>query len=95
MPSDVVHRAARRHGKTAAQIFYRYLTQIGVHPLSGTTSAPHMIDDMAVIKAAELDSQLQGVPSIDAQVRGSVQKGDAWELTALECSGISEELGLE
>ncbi len=37
-----------KHGKTAPQIFFRYLTQIGVVPLTGTTSTTHMQEDLAI-----------------------------------------------
>ncbi|MEQ1485614.1 hypothetical protein [Methyloglobulus sp.] len=34
---------------TAAQVFFRYLTQIGIVPLTGTTSAIHMKEDLAIL----------------------------------------------
>ena len=43
-----VHTLAQRYQRTPAQIFYRYLTQIGVIPLTGTTSAIHMQEDLAI-----------------------------------------------
>jgi diketogulonate reductase-like aldo/keto reductase len=36
------------HQRTAAQILFRYLTQIGVVPLTGTQSETHMREDLAI-----------------------------------------------
>jgi diketogulonate reductase-like aldo/keto reductase len=36
------------HHRTPAQILFRYLTQIGVVPLTGTQSETHMRDDLAI-----------------------------------------------
>ena len=43
-----VQTLAQRYERTPAQIFYRYLTQIGVIPLTGTSSAIHMQEDLAI-----------------------------------------------
>ena len=39
---------ATTHHKTPAQILFRYLTQIGVVPLTGTKSEAHMRQDLAI-----------------------------------------------
>lgn len=41
---------AAHYRRTPAQIFYRYLTQIGVIPLIGTTSTTHMREDLAIFE---------------------------------------------
>lgn len=41
---------ASKLGRTPAQIFFRYLTQIGVVPLTGTRSEVHMRDDLAIFE---------------------------------------------
>ena len=43
-----VQALAARHAATPAQILFRYLTQVGVTPLTGTTSEQHMRDDLAI-----------------------------------------------
>lgn len=45
-----VAQMASTHGRTPAQILFRFLTQIGVVPLTGTTSAEHMRDDLAIFE---------------------------------------------
>ena len=50
LASSTVRILAERHGRTPAQILFRYLTHIEVVPLSGTTSLDHMREDMAVFE---------------------------------------------
>ncbi len=39
---------ATKYERTAAQLFFRYLTQIGIVPLTGTTSTTHMQEDLSI-----------------------------------------------
>ncbi len=39
---------AAKYQRSAAQLFFRYLTQIGIIPLTGTTSEFHMREDLAI-----------------------------------------------
>jgi diketogulonate reductase-like aldo/keto reductase len=43
--ADVV-RIARRHGRGVAQVVFRFALDVGMVPLTGTTSAEHMRDDL-------------------------------------------------
>lgn len=43
-----VQALAAEYGRSPAQIFFRYLSQIGIVPLTGTTSARHMQEDLAI-----------------------------------------------
>jgi diketogulonate reductase-like aldo/keto reductase len=43
-----VRSIAREYEKTEAQIFFRYLTQSGVVPLTGTSSERHMREDLDI-----------------------------------------------
>jgi diketogulonate reductase-like aldo/keto reductase len=43
-----VRTLARHHGRTPPQILFRYLTQLGIVPLTGTRSAQHMRQDLAI-----------------------------------------------
>jgi diketogulonate reductase-like aldo/keto reductase len=51
-PHLLAHRdiltLAERHAASPAQILFRYLTQVGVTPLTGTTSELHMQQDLAI-----------------------------------------------
>jgi diketogulonate reductase-like aldo/keto reductase len=46
--SSEVARIARRYGRSAAQIVFRFALDVGMIPLTGTTSAQHMQADLAV-----------------------------------------------
>jgi diketogulonate reductase-like aldo/keto reductase len=46
--SSVLSDLSARYSKTPAQIFFRYLSQAGIVPLTGTTSRQHMRDDLAI-----------------------------------------------
>jgi diketogulonate reductase-like aldo/keto reductase len=43
-----VTRMARRHGRSVAQIVFRFAVEVGILPLSGTTDAAHMRADLDV-----------------------------------------------
>jgi diketogulonate reductase-like aldo/keto reductase len=53
-----VRALAQRHGVTPAQLLFRGLTQIGIVPLTGTTSEAHLRQDLAIfdfeLESAEL-----------------------------------------
>jgi diketogulonate reductase-like aldo/keto reductase len=64
-PQLLVHATitglASRHGHTPAQILFRYLTQIGIVPLTGTRSVAHMREDLAIISFELAASELAAV----------------------------------
>jgi diketogulonate reductase-like aldo/keto reductase len=41
---------ATQYGRSSAQVFFRFLTQIGIIPLTGTTSEQHMREDLAIFE---------------------------------------------
>ena len=41
---------ASKYGRSPAQIFFRYLTQSGVAPLTGTRSEAHMREDLGIFE---------------------------------------------
>lgn len=53
-PQILVHHTlqdlASRYGRSPAQVLFRYLAQVGVIPLTGTTSTAHMLDDLAIFE---------------------------------------------
>ena len=48
--SAAIRTPASRLQRTPAQVFFRYLTQQGVVPLTGTTSVAHMREDLAIFE---------------------------------------------
>jgi diketogulonate reductase-like aldo/keto reductase len=41
-------RAAQRHGRTVAQVVFRFALEVGMVPLTGATDAGHMRADLEV-----------------------------------------------
>lgn len=61
--SRVVQDLARQYRRTDAQIFFRFLTQIGIVPLTGTTSDQHMQEDLAIF---EFEIAADALPRLEA-----------------------------
>jgi len=67
-PQLLAHAAiaglASKYGRTPAQILFRYLTQTGVVPLTGTRSEAHMRDDLAVFDFALAERERGAVDAL-------------------------------
>ena len=67
-PQVLAHRTVRelasRHGRTAAQILFRYLIQNDIVPLTGTRSGAHMREDLGVFEFELLESEREGMDGI-------------------------------
>ena len=63
LASDAVKTLAEKHCKTAPQIFFRYLAQSGIVPLTGTSSEQHMKEDLA---AFDFDLPLDEMNAVSA-----------------------------
>ncbi len=50
LSSDTVKVIAETNQKTPAQVFFRYLNQSGIVPLTGTTSEQHMQEDLSIFE---------------------------------------------
>jgi diketogulonate reductase-like aldo/keto reductase len=48
LASNTVKAIAKKYTKTEAQVFFRYLSQLGIVPLTGTCSERHMHEDLAI-----------------------------------------------
>lgn len=55
---------AEKHRLNTAQIFFRYLTQIGIVPLTGTTSANHMTEDLDIFGFELSSDELNDIESL-------------------------------
>ena len=56
LSSNTVRTIAQKYKKTEAQIFFRYLSQSGIVPLTGTSSEQHMREDLSIFNF-ELSSE--------------------------------------
>ncbi len=59
LASSRVLALASLYQRSPAQVYFRYLTQIGIVPLTGTTSTQHMQEDLAIFdfRLSELECQ--------------------------------------
>ena len=48
LSSNTVQTIAQKYNKTEAQVFFRYLNQSGIVPLTGTCSEQHMKEDFSI-----------------------------------------------
>jgi diketogulonate reductase-like aldo/keto reductase len=48
LASITIRAIAQKYKKTEAQIFFRYLSQSGIVPLTGTSSEQHMMEDLSI-----------------------------------------------
>lgn len=49
LASPLIAQIARHHSRTPAQTIFRFALQIGILPLTGTSSSQHMREDLAVL----------------------------------------------
>ena len=61
---DTLRSLAANYGRTPAQVFFRYLTQIDIIPLTGTTSQAHMRDDLAIFEFELTHSECETVAAL-------------------------------
>lgn len=61
LSSVTVHSAAHRYGRTPAQILFRFLTQIGIIPLIGSTSIEHLREDLEIFDFLLSEEEIRGI----------------------------------
>src|SRR5690606_32369170 len=64
MADPDVHAIAKRAGLSPAQVIFRFAMQIGMLPLTGTTSEQHMKEDLQVEQATLFPEEIQFIESI-------------------------------
>ena len=57
-------RIAKRHDRTPSQIVFRFAIHIGILPLTGTTSATHMREDLTVLDFQLDEGEVRCIESI-------------------------------
>ncbi len=66
--SNTVRNIAQKYNKTEAQIFFRYLSQSGIVPLTGTCSEQHMREDLSIFDFELSSDDLKNVSHLLNQV---------------------------
>jgi diketogulonate reductase-like aldo/keto reductase len=64
LASPLVGGIARRHGRTRAQVAFRFAMQVGIVPLTGTSSADHMREDLACFDFALSDDEVRALEGV-------------------------------
>jgi diketogulonate reductase-like aldo/keto reductase len=59
-----IHLIAKRLGATPAQIIFRFAMQLGILPLTGTTSQPHMKEDLEAEQLVLSSEELERIETI-------------------------------
>ena len=67
LASNEISALAKSYGRTPAQVLFRYLQQVGVTPLTGTTSEQHMRDDLAILEFELRASDVASLTSLVAK----------------------------
>ena len=61
---QVTRTLAVKYGRTVEQIFFRTLSQIGIIPLTGTTSPEHMREDVAIFEFGLTGAEAQSIEKL-------------------------------
>jgi len=64
MADPDVHAIAKRAGLSPAQVIFRFAMQIGMLPLTGTTSEQHMKEDLQVEQATLFPEEIESIEAI-------------------------------
>lgn len=64
LASQTIYDLSRKYNKTAAQIFYRFISHNGIIPLIGTTSKEHMLQDLAIFEFELLDTEVEMIETL-------------------------------
>jgi len=60
LSSKEVQTLSEKYNKTSPQIFYKFLNELGITPLNGTTNKVHMLEDLDIdsfsLEKDEIDS---------------------------------------
>lgn len=64
LASNVLQALAEKYRRSAEQIFFRYLTQIGIVPLTGTTTETHMREDLAIFEFKLDESECAAIEAL-------------------------------
>jgi diketogulonate reductase-like aldo/keto reductase len=72
LTSATLRDLAEQYYKNPAQIFFRYLTQTGVVPLTGTSSVQHMRDDLDIFEFTLTTNDLNAVGLLLKEIPASL-----------------------
>jgi diketogulonate reductase-like aldo/keto reductase len=59
LETDIIQAIAKTYNKTGPQVFFRFLNQSGIVPLTGTYSEKHMREDLSVLDFELSDAEME------------------------------------
>ena len=63
--SNAVEKLANKYNLTREQVFFKFVLQIGISPLTGTTNKQHMIEDLNVLKLKDFSNdEIKSIASL-------------------------------
>jgi diketogulonate reductase-like aldo/keto reductase len=73
LAGSTIRSIARKHHKTGPQVLFRFLSQSGIVPLSGTCSGQHMIEDAGIFAFQLSASEMKDLSRFHGPVQGRVR----------------------
>jgi diketogulonate reductase-like aldo/keto reductase len=64
LKSEEIKELSRKYNKTPEQILYKFLNQIEVTPLNGTTSKIHMIEDLDIVNFSLESNEVDSISNL-------------------------------
>jgi len=64
LEDETVRLLSLKYQRTPAQVLFRYLTQVGVTPLTGTKSEAHMREDLAIFDFTLTESEVRAITTL-------------------------------
>ena len=64
LQQPAIDRIAQRAGRTRAQVVFRFALQVGMIPLTGTTNAAHMREDLGAFDFELTDAEVQAMERV-------------------------------
>jgi diketogulonate reductase-like aldo/keto reductase len=64
LADETVRLLCLKYQRTAAQVLFRYLTQVGVTPLTGTKSETHMREDLAIFEFTLTADEVRAITTL-------------------------------
>lgn len=65
MNDPIVRTVAKRLGATAAQVIFKFSMEVGMLPLTGTTNAQHMKEDLESVSLSLTSEELAQIESVE------------------------------
>jgi diketogulonate reductase-like aldo/keto reductase len=59
LETEVIQAIAKTHKRTGPQVFFRFLHQLGIVPLTGTCSEQHMSEDLSILDFELSDAEME------------------------------------